>query len=266
MRFVVIDFEATCDEPYNTNPQEIIEFPAIVVDAGGVSDAAEFHTFVRPVVHPRLTRFCVELTGASQEAIDAAPTFPEVLSHFDAWWQQYCGDDALCVTCGDWDLGSLLKRQCAQHDLPVPAWARRWANLKSVYARTVSGATDRVGLAEMASQLGVRMVGRLHSGIDDARNIARVLRRLLDLGASVTNTATAQSRAELKPGDWLCAVPGCGGHNFAHRDRCFDCGAARSGPAVTSAGVMKPGDWLCPQCGEHNFARRDTCFGCRRKR
>jgi inhibitor of KinA sporulation pathway (predicted exonuclease) len=265
MRFVVIDFEATCDEPYNPDPQEIIEFPAVVVDPGGVFDAAEFHSFVRPVVHPQLTQFCVELTGTPQEVIDAAPTFTEVLTHFEAWWEQYV-DDALCVTCGDWDLGSLLKRQCAQHGLPVPLWGRQWANLKWVYARTVSGTTDHVRLPEMAAQLDVRMTGRLHSGIDDARNIARVLRALLDLGASVTGSANATPRAELKPGDWLCAVPGCGAHNFAHRDRCFDCGAIRSVRTVTSAGVMKPGDWLCPKCGEHNFARRDTCFGCRRKR
>lgn len=265
MRFVAIDFEATCDEPYNPSPQEIIEFPAVLIDPGGPFDGAEFHTFVRPVAHPRLTRFCAELTGISQHEIDAAPTFTEALTHFAAWRQTYA-DGALCVTCGDWDLKSLFPRQCAQHALPVPDWAKRWANLKLVFARTVSGATDQIRLSEMASQLGIPLVGRLHSGIDDARNIARVLRTLLDLGASVTSSASATPRAELKPGDWLCTVKGCGAHNFAHRDRCFDCGAPRSGSVVTSAGVMKPGDWLCPECGEHNFARRDVCFGCRRKR
>jgi len=265
MRFVVIDFEATCDEPHNPSPQEIIEFPAVLVDPGGPLDAAEFHTFVRPVVHPQLTRFCVELTGAAQHEVDAAPTFPEVLTQFGAWWRE-CADGALVVTCGDWDLGSLLRRQCAQHSLPLPAWAARWANLKWVYARTVSGATDRVGMSEMAAQLSVRTVGRLHSGIDDARNIARVLRKLIDLGARVTSTRNEEPRAELKPGDWLCAAPGCGSHNFAHRDKCYDCGAQRSGTMMTTTGMMKRGDWLCPQCGEHNFARRDVCFGCRRKR
>lgn len=265
MRFVVIDFEATCDEPHNPSPQEVIEFPAVLVEPGGPHDGAEFRTFVRPVVHSWLTPFCLDLTGISQDEVDAAPTFPEVLSQFDAWYREFA-DGALAVTCGDWDLGSLLKRQCAQHTLPVPAWAGRWANLKAVYARTVSGATDRLGLSEMACQLGVRTVGRLHSGIDDARNIARILRRLLDSGAVVTGTNTAQPRAELKPGDWLCTAVGCGSHNFAHRDRCFDCGGPRTGASVTTAGVVRRGDWLCPQCGEHNFARRDVCFGCRRKR
>jgi inhibitor of KinA sporulation pathway (predicted exonuclease) len=35
MRLVAIDFEATCDEPYNADPQEIIEFPAVLVDPSG---------------------------------------------------------------------------------------------------------------------------------------------------------------------------------------------------------------------------------------
>ena len=32
MKYVVIDFEATCDEPYNPVPQEVIEFPCVLVD------------------------------------------------------------------------------------------------------------------------------------------------------------------------------------------------------------------------------------------
>ena len=29
MRYIAMDFEATCDEPANPDPQEIIEFPEI---------------------------------------------------------------------------------------------------------------------------------------------------------------------------------------------------------------------------------------------
>lgn len=104
MRFVVIDFEATCDEPHNPSPQEVIEFPAVLVEPGGPHDGAEFRTFVRPVVHSWLTPFCLDLTGISQDEVDAAPTFPEVLSQFDAWYREFA-DGALAVTCGDWDLG-----------------------------------------------------------------------------------------------------------------------------------------------------------------
>jgi inhibitor of KinA sporulation pathway (predicted exonuclease) len=280
MRFVVIDFEATCDEPYNPDPQEIIEFPAVVVDPGGAQDAAEFHTYMRPVAHPRLTPFCAKLTGIAQVTVSAAPTFPEVMQQFEEWWSTTGGDDALVVVCGDWDLASLLPRQCAQHRLAVPAWADQWANLKKLYAWNFRHASDRAGLPEVASALGVGLVGRLHSGIDDARNIARVLRAMLKMGVNVASTSfwrclgcgaenalrdrscsvCGKASVELKPGDWLC--PRCGCVNFAARDKCFDCGIRRPGTGSAPPVAMKRGDWLCPKCGEHNFARREICYKC----
>ena len=85
MRFVVIDFEATCDEPYNPEPQEIIEFPAVVVDPGGVHDAAEFHTFVRPVAHHENLGW-VGIAQPAQhlpddEGLGAARTVEQVTAH-----------------------------------------------------------------------------------------------------------------------------------------------------------------------------------------
>jgi inhibitor of KinA sporulation pathway (predicted exonuclease) len=284
MRFVVIDFEATCDEPHNADPQEIIEFPAVVVDPGGPSDGSEFHTHVRPVAHPRLPAFCTRLTGISQSQVDAAPAFPEVLNAFSDWWRDAAGDDALAVTCGDWDLGSLLPRQCAQLRLAIPAWADRWANLKRLYEWHFPGATDRAHLADIATSLGVQLEGRLHSGIDDARNIARVLRTMLGRGVPVENTAVwrcsdclaenlqrdracgtcGKPRVKLRPGGWHC--PACGCPNFGDRDRCFDCGVRKPGGGRSQPASVKRGDWSCAACGEHNFARRDNCFKCGRRR
>jgi inhibitor of KinA sporulation pathway (predicted exonuclease) len=281
MQYVVIDFEATCDEPYNPTPQEIIEFPAILVDSEQDDEAVEFHAHVRPVAHPRLTDFCRELTGIRQEQVDRAASFPEVLAQFGSWLRTHCDGDTLFVTCGDWDLASMLPRQCTQHRLAVPAWANRWANLKRIFAWHFPQASGRVGLVGMASSLDLPLVGRLHSGIDDARNIAQVLRRLLEMGVGIDNTAFWRclgcgvendprarecrrcGRASVSPraGDWACAKCGCG--NFAHRDRCFDCGMQRAvGSDPAPPPVLKPGDWLCARCCRHNFARRNDCFQC----
>ena len=61
----VYDFECQCTE--NNNPplkfNEIIEFPVVVVDVKQQKIVAEFHTYVKPVVEPKLTPFCTELTG-----------------------------------------------------------------------------------------------------------------------------------------------------------------------------------------------------------
>eukprot|EP00660_Eupelagonema_oceanica_P019437 gene19437-biopygen43787 len=73
--WVVLDFEATCDEPKQLRPQEIIEFPTqackiinpcpmLLVSAASRRVEATFHLYVRPVVHPRLSAFCPRPTGA----------------------------------------------------------------------------------------------------------------------------------------------------------------------------------------------------------
>jgi ERI1 exoribonuclease 2 len=275
MRYVVIDFEATCDEPYNPAPQEIIEFPCVLVDPSIPTVGPEFHAYVRPAAHPRLTEFCRNLTGIRQEQVDQGEAFPAVLPRADEWLRAHAGGDFIVVTCGDWDLGSLLPRQCEQHQLPVPRWADSWCNLEKIFEQE-SGRTERTNLAGMAAALGVALKGRAHSGIDDARNVAGVLRALLDREAEIAHTAgwrclgcgrenlyraracsrCGKAAVELKPGDWLC--PRCRFANFASRDRCYDCGSARPGEAA----VMKRGDWVCGKCGGHNFARRRSCFQC----
>jgi len=243
VRYVVIDFEATCDEPFNPDPQEIIEFPAILVDEAGIV-VEEFHTFVRPIAHPSLTAFCIELTGIRSEQLDHAPTFPDVVSQFQEWLNQHTLESSMIVTCGDWDLGSLLPRQCAQHRLPIPKWAENWCNLKELFAQHFPEMGQHVGMVRMINALGLSIVGRLHSGIDDARNIARILRKLIESGAYIENTALwhchecdtenrylarqcarcKSPRVEMQPGDWLCSRCGC--VNFARRVRCYDCGSA----------------------------------------
>ena len=225
MQHIALDFEATCDEPDNPDPQEIIEFPAVVIAAESGLDPVEFHTFVRPVAHPRLSRFCAGLTGIRQVEVDRAPTFPEVLAQFDEWLEGQ--GDFEFVTCGDWDLGSMLPRQCAQRGLPVPAWARSWLNLKHLFGQHFPR-SRRSGLRAMAAVLGVSLVGRLHSGIDDARNIARVFRCLQSVRVvpcPEPQTARPTASGPGKQGAWLC--PRCGWRNAAGRRGCGQCGRAR---------------------------------------
>jgi ERI1 exoribonuclease 2 len=64
--FVVIDFEATCDKVNNPFPQEIIEFPSVLVNSATGQLEASFQTYIRPTYHQFLTDFCKELTGIWQ--------------------------------------------------------------------------------------------------------------------------------------------------------------------------------------------------------
>lgn len=64
--FVVIDFEATCDKENIPHPQEIIEFPSVIVSSSTGKLEACFQTYVRPSCNQVLSDFCKDLTGIQQ--------------------------------------------------------------------------------------------------------------------------------------------------------------------------------------------------------
>jgi hypothetical protein len=64
--FLILDFEATCDEGRSFGPPEIIEFPTVLFNARTWTVEDEFHHYVKPTVNPILTPFCTELTGIQQ--------------------------------------------------------------------------------------------------------------------------------------------------------------------------------------------------------
>lgn len=77
---LILDFEATCDDvglvPHGE--AEIIEFPTLLYNIEEDAVTATFHEYVRPVLHPKLTPFCEQLTGITQ----VSGYVPRVLSHF----------------------------------------------------------------------------------------------------------------------------------------------------------------------------------------
>lgn len=122
---IILDFEATCSDTGRVDPQEVIEFPSVLLDLATGEVVDEFASFVRPVHHPQLSSFCRELTTITQADVDAAPPFAEVFAAHQAWLDGHglTPQNALMVTCGDWDLGSMLPRQCRVMALGAAAGA-----------------------------------------------------------------------------------------------------------------------------------------------
>ncbi len=107
--------------------------------------------------------------------------FRTVLDAFLDWMraESLAGDASrfAFVTCGDWDLKTMLPAQCADVDVPVPDCFSRWINAKTAFSRCLPQ-QGRRSLAGMLAGLDLQFVGRPHSGIDDSENIARVMRAL----------------------------------------------------------------------------------------
>jgi len=196
-RLVILDFEATCRPGAPPTPQEIIELPSVLLDLRqGQVFLDEFESFVRPVHHPQLSEFCTELTSIRQEDVADAPVFSEVFDRHIEWLKGHDlleGEDpGVIVTCGDWDLATMLPVQCRASErsiAEIPRIYRRWINIKKIFSKTRRGA-KAFGMPSMLENLGLELVGRHHRGIDDCRNIARMAVALAAVGASFSVTST----------------------------------------------------------------------------
>lgn len=176
----MLDFEATCDKP-QIHPQEIIEFPILKLNGRTMEIESTFHMYVQPVVHPQLTPFCTELTGIIQAMVDGQPSLQQVLERVDEWMAKEGLLDpnvkSIFVTCGDWDLKVMLPGQCQYLGLPVADYFKQWINLKKAYSFAM-GCWPKNGLLDMNKGLSLQHIGRPHSGIDDCKNIANIMKTL----------------------------------------------------------------------------------------
>jgi len=188
----VLDVEATCDEFSKDYIHEIIEFPVVLVDLlaeGGPAPVDEFHTFVRPTVNTTLSEFCNRLTGITQDQVDSAPTLPEVLAQFEEWrvskGLQYSQEeqDFAFAADGPFDLRFFMHGECTRKGIEKPVYYDKWINIKSMFADFYK--TRHLKIHKMLARQNMKFEGRLHSGIDDTRNIARILIKMRQDGCHV---------------------------------------------------------------------------------
>lgn len=192
--FVVVDFEATCDKEKNPHPQEIIEFPSVLVNSMTGQLEASFQTYVRPAYNQSLTDFCKELTGIQQIQVDRGVPLGEALFMHDKWLEdkgiKYT--NFAVVTWSSWDCRVMLESECRLKSLRKPPYFNRWINLKVPFKELFGGV--RCNLKEAVTLAGLVWEGRAHCGLDDARNTARLLAHLMRRGSrlSITDSLSFQ--------------------------------------------------------------------------
>ena len=169
MRYIVVDLEATCWEGVRSPDMETIEVGAAALTSAQGQVESGFGAFVRPVVHPKLSDFCRQLTSIRQEDVDAADLFPVVLRRFRTWIGE--GPFTLC-SWGGYDLNQ-LRSDCRRHGLLMPpTFERSHVNLKKEFARAFQ--VKSCGMARALEHARLPLEGTHHRGADDARNIARL--------------------------------------------------------------------------------------------
>ena len=173
--FLIIDFEATCSNSKQEVPSsemEIIEFAGILIDSS-YHIIREFTEFVKPVRHPKLTKFCTELTSITQEDVNNAKLFPEVLESFNS---KIFNNKALFLSWGNYDKHQLL-RDCEYHNVPYPFSENNHFNIKQKVNEQLKFNKQR-GISGVLKKLDLRFEGTQHRGIDDVRNIIIILKHI----------------------------------------------------------------------------------------
>lgn len=170
--YLIIDLEATCCDQ-NSMPRqemEIIEIGAVMVESTQLIQVSEYQTFIQPVRHPILTPFCTKLTSITQEQVNQAPGFIEAIAAFKKWLDAY--PNFLFGSWGDYDRKQIIQ-DCKYHNIPDPINSPHF-NVKHQFT-TVQRLSQRYGMAQALNLAQIPLVGTHHRGIDDARNIAKLL-------------------------------------------------------------------------------------------
>ncbi|WIE47491.1 3'-5' exonuclease [Pseudomonas sp. GM17] len=189
-RFVFcVDLEATCDEimpgiqssrqlSIQPKDMEIIEIGLIVLDRlSNLSTTAEFSRLVRPTVHPILTSFCTSLTGIKQIDVERAITFPTVNNELNVFLEPYLIDGAVWCSWGRYDADQ-LRQDCTRLEVTSLLTELEHLEVDEFYSRAFG--ISAPCLKEATKSMGIAWHGAYHRAPDDARNLARLLAKLLD--------------------------------------------------------------------------------------
>lgn len=82
-----------------------------------------------------------------------------------------------------WDIDRFLKQQCKRLNIQIPHYFHRWVNVRKHFYNYYK--IKQVNVELMLQHLGMEFEGRPHCGIDDSRNIARILIQLKKDGADM---------------------------------------------------------------------------------
>ena len=155
---------------------EIIQIGAVKMD-GDCSILDSFSSFVRPRFG-RIDRFIGKLTHISESDVHEAPELEEALLRMMRW---IGGDDVVFYSWSRTDLSQIRKEvpikcgKCSEWEILTDP--SNWIDYQEQFMRRLKTSrqmklSDALDLAELDVE------GRLHDGLDDAYNTARMIAKL----------------------------------------------------------------------------------------
>ncbi len=171
---LVVDVESTCWEgqPPRGQISEIIEVGLCVVDLQLLERVERVSLMVKPA-RSEISPFCTELTGITSTMVATAAPLSEAVRILR---DRYRAADRLLVSWGDYDRNQFV-RNCETYGLKYP-FGPTHLNVKTLFS-IAHGLPREMGIPAACRQVGLRMEGTHHRGVDDAWNIGRLFCLLL---------------------------------------------------------------------------------------
>ncbi len=175
-KIVVVDVEATCWEGKAPDGMvsDIIEIGICLLDV----QSGEIHDNRGIIVHPErseISPFCTQLTTLTPEMIDRdGMAFSEACKLLK---DEYLTKSRAWASYGAYDQNQ-FRRQCSELDIAYP-FGPSHINVKTLFA-LMHKLPREVGMAGALEKLAIPLEGTHHSGVDDARNIAKIMYKLLN--------------------------------------------------------------------------------------
>jgi inhibitor of KinA sporulation pathway (predicted exonuclease) len=174
-KIIIIDLEATCWQGAVPKGQEneIIEIGLAVLDTVSGEISKNKGILIKPQ-RSTVSPFCTELTTITQELLDEKGIlFEEAIEQLI---DEYQPDSYTWASYGQYDL-NMLKRQCKSFGISYPMGDQH-INVKTIFA-DVYGLEKPTGMNGALHILDIPLEGTHHRGVDDAKNIAKILNWIL---------------------------------------------------------------------------------------
>lgn len=174
-KIIIVDVESTCWEgnPPEGQDSDIIEVGICLLDVQTGEITENDGIIVKPA-RSTVSPFCTQLTTITQEMVDVGITFQEACAIIR---KKYSGQQRTWASFGAYDF-NMFKRQCADLSVGYP-FGPSHINVKTLFALKKK-LTRETGMAGALEMLDIPLEGTHHRGVDDAKNIAKVLQWILN--------------------------------------------------------------------------------------
>ena len=187
-KIFVVDIEATCwetPEEQGTQPNEIIEIGICELRVKSREIVNKRSYLVKPG-RTKVSPFCTQLTGWTQEAVDHGSNILSVLTHIrDDYgiskhhvWASFGEYDRVKLSSDEDQSGGLCDLYGIRREQNPFAQMRAHLNIKTLMALKEK-LQKEMGMARALQYYGLPLIGRHHNGADDAWNIARIADKVL---------------------------------------------------------------------------------------